>query len=187
MTEEKKPARFGKLAKGTLYSLLAGAAIAGTYLAHEGDCPPFYVKKTGTSGGICLGVRVDIEEGAKFYGGVVSFYGVNRGEINGLRVGFVSLSNGGTLNGLEAGIINAANKNEIFAKVNGLQIGVGNGMREGNGLQIGAANEIRDGNGLQIGLWNKAIENGKNRYGIGLNYSSKGKNKDKTNAEESKK
>ncbi|MEK6892956.1 MAG: hypothetical protein AABX07_02025 [Nanoarchaeota archaeon] len=216
MTEEKKPARLGEYVKRTLYSLLGAAAIAGTYSAHEGDCPPFYVNKTGNSGGICLGVRVDIKEGAKFYGGVISFYGINGGEINGIRVGFRNASDSGKLNGLEAGFLNIFDTtNSLPAKINGLQVGIGNVMRDGNGLQVGLvnmmrdgnglqvglvnmmrdgnglqvglANGMRDGNGLQVGLGNKVVCQDKKRYSVGLNYSFEGNNKDKTKAEESKK
>ncbi len=185
MTEEKQSTgldtpRPRKNLKRIVYSLLAGAAIAGTYSAHNKDCPPFYVNKTGTSGGLCVGVVVDIEKGAKFYGSVVSLHGKNEGEINGLRVGIINLSDGGKLNGLEAGVVNGpyetkTKTNNLSEKVNGLQVGVVNIARNGkglqvglindnqnsNGLQVGLANVMRDGNGLQVGVMYNQIRNGK--------------------------
>lgn len=68
----------------------AAAIVAGTFTNHERDFPPFYSRKTGTSGGIAVSLVVDFQDGAKFYGPVIGL--VNLAQDNSRIYGTPSLS-----------------------------------------------------------------------------------------------
>lgn len=153
-----------KLVKYAIGVPLVGLTLLGSCTNHKDDFPPFYLNKTGTSAGIALACKVDVEEGANFYGPVVSLFGKNHGTINGAKIsglgenyGEVNGANISLLvnascgknprvNGLEGSIfVNFPSQNTedgVSSKVNGVQIGVlGNCSAQGSKcLQVGLYN-----------------------------------------------
>ena len=166
---ESNTSGFGKFIKRTLYAGLLGATIAGTYFGREGDFPPIYVNKTGTSGGICVGLLVHSDINSKFYGPVFSLYSANEGTINGTRVSAVndSTNTSSKMNGLEVGLINSHlngdKKHSTWGsneQLNGVAIGVGNVHRANNSVQFGLINILDNG-----------LAATKERYGLLINGS----------------
>ena len=169
-----------KLVKYSIGVPLVGLTLLGSCTNHKGDFPPFYLNKTGTSSGIAIAFRVDVEEGAKFYGPVISIFGKNYGTINGTKISGLGENSGevnganisllanvssGTnphVNGLEASLGGNAPSQRPYdrfpAKVNGLQIGIlGNGSEQGSKC-------------LQVGLYNIGYHaDGTRTDGLGIN------------------
>lgn len=156
---DKAPTRRRKWIKRSVRGSIALATIIGTYSAREGDFAPFYVRHTGDSYGISVGIVQKFDEGARHDGLVISGYTLNRGKINGAAASFVN-GGRGTINGLELGFFNlhynASPKEpgKIYGAINGIQAGLVNNIREANGFQIGIGNNTDDGSKLQIGLGN---------------------------------
>jgi hypothetical protein len=140
-----------QISKYATYEAIALATIIGSCTAHRNDCPPFYINKTGHSGGICAGFYVTTEQDAEFDGLIVSVATRNHGEINGASIKLASrnegeingasislllnISSNGIINGLEAAIvINVQNNNPNEAtRLNGIQIGAYNECKKQNG------------------------------------------------------
>ncbi|MDP2673269.1 MAG: hypothetical protein Q8O84_05650 [Nanoarchaeota archaeon] len=135
--------------RNTLLTGVGLATIVGTFGGNEGGLAPFYNKKSGTWGGINVGVYNEFQENSKFYGlsiGVIqspnkkedgsfvkhNFYGaqiglVNAAEnLNGAQIGFI--------NGAQMGFVN------MTENLNGAQIGLVNAAENLNGMQIGGGN-----------------------------------------------
>lgn len=166
MTEENVRASTGKkFMKYVLGGALALSVVGGTYSAHEKDFPPFYVRKTGNSGGVCVGIRVDVEKGAKFIGPVFAIYTHNSGDIYGANISIANVQNGSKINGLEIALMaNAPFKDgqtlDEPSTVKGVQASILiNFSKASEGL-------------VQIGLFNQIREsNDKRKNGFLLNYS----------------
>ena len=132
------------------------ATIVGTFSAHYKDFPPIFIRHTGTSYGISLGLVQKFEEGSVHNGVVLGFWNYGSGTINGAEIGAV--------NDHDASVYEDerfVNKH-IDGRINGLQLGVGNKSREGNRLQLGVINvSERDKRYFDVGIINliKSEEN----------------------------
>src|SRR3989338_7938869 len=174
-----------KWVKRSLIGTTVLATIIGTYSAREGDFAPVYVRHTGTSYGISVGIVQKFDEGVIHNGLVISGYTLNRGKINGAAVSLVSAGRG-TINGLELGAFNIHSErkegNEIgehYGAINGLQLSLFNAIKEANGMQIGIFNGSNDGSKLQFGLFNNSDIYDAKTFQIGiLNFLAES---DKTN------
>ncbi len=155
----------GKLRK-SIIGALALATVVGTWSGNDGGFPPFYTKKTGTTGGICVGVFTEFTEGSKFYGPSFSIMSLNKsGTVNGANLSFAHGSKG-TTNGLEFSLmcnLSGEGKNEPkgHGVVNGLQASI-------------LYNEAKAGNCVQLGLINGIEVDGKKKYSPILNWGFDG-------------
>ncbi len=177
---------------------IALATLYGSCTHHEESIPPLYTHKVGTSAGILVtGFNIEAPE-SSFYGGVISFLGINRGETTGIYAPLLVSheSNEGESNGLEISLIQTAydplkekfgfgypkyssSKNGLSIgavtlanSLNGGQAGLVNVAGETNGFQIGLYNSNEGGKNIQLGLVNKVELGGdKDRWSIGINYS----------------
>ena len=89
------------------------------------------------AGVLQLGGLANDSRGAFVGGQISAFYNRSSGEVSGLSLGALNISDG--LNGLQVGIVNRTGVLE------GLQVGVVNYADEAEGLQIGVINVMRDG------------------------------------------
>ena len=170
---------FGKaVTKYMAYLTIATATMIGSCTSHKEDFPPFYIKKTGTSSGNCMGFVTEIDTNATFYGTVLSFANKNKGTIKGANISFFN-RNSGTIDGLSLAVIGNASEGTNSA-VTGLEAAiVGNHkfadkdlQEKVKGVQIGLAfNYSREGSkGVQIGCYNSGVNmEGEKAKGCGLN------------------
>ena len=128
----KKPIR------NTIYTALGLATLVGTFGGNDGGLAPIYNKKSGTWGGINLGVYNEFQDNSKFYG-------ISIGFINSIKDSLVK----NEFYGIQVG---AGNGTE---EMNGVQVGVGNEADEINGVQVGVFNITKEINGVQVGVVNK--------------------------------
>jgi len=101
----------------------AAAIVAGTFTNHERDFPPFYSRKTGTSGGIAVSLVVDFQDGAKFYGPVIGLVNLaqDNSRIYGPVIGAFNLARKNSqICGPVIGMLNSAdNDSQIYGPVVG--------------------------------------------------------------------
>lgn len=167
-----------KLVKYAIGLPLVGLTLLGSCTNHKRDFPPFYLNKTGTSTGIAIACKVDVEEGAKFYGPVVSFFSRNKGTVNGATISCIEENYGG-INGVNASLANVSRGSN--ACVNGLEASLINFESRRpddcippkiNGIQVGLfANSARqESKCLQVGIYNVGYDaDGTENKGIGIN------------------
>jgi hypothetical protein len=149
--------------KAILYMTLISAIAAGTWSNHRGDFVPVNVQKVGSSGGICVGGRIRIEQGAKFYGIAIGGIVENAGEIYGMSIGLGNPAYEGKVFGLEAGIVNVG--------ANAPTLG---NTRDGNeiyGVQLGLSNAAKKLRGIQIGLHNTSAPGDENQSAFLIDYN----------------
>jgi len=128
--------------RNTILTGVSLATLVGTFGGNEGGLAPLYNKKSGTWGGINVGVYSEFQENSKFYG---------------LSIGLIQIPFEGENNnwvkhdfyGAQIGIANASEN------LNGAQIGIANASENLNGAQIGGINASENLNGAQIGVVDK--------------------------------
>lgn len=161
-----------KTLKRIIPYIVALATVAGTYIGNTGGFPPFYTRKSGTSGGICVGLPYTrYEPGSNFYGINLAGAVGGAGNLNGIVLtafGNVETNQPARINGLKIGLFNAPihlipildfknlykGLEEQRIDLSGLEISLVNITRHLAGLQIGACNYARSLSGLEIGLYN---------------------------------
>ncbi len=164
---------------------LAIPTLIGTYSGNEGGFPPFYVKKTGTTGGICIGAVTEFAPGSKFYGINLGFYNTfkENSQLHGANLSIVT-ENKGTVNGanlqvvgMNNGTVNGANSS-IFGNIS--RGGTVNGLESAILLNVGDRYSVpfQDGeeypedvpkiNGLQVSLLGNFAQEQGNYVQLGL-------------------
>ena len=149
---KEKIKKLSKTAKAGLVGLSL-ATLVGTFGGNEGGFAPFYNKKSGTWGGINIGIYNQFQENSKFYGLSIGFIQLPakdkdspfvKNNFYGMKIG---VGNGsGNLNGVQKGGLN------FSENLNGAQIGVINASENLNGVQIGAVNENQKGWSILLGF-----------------------------------
>ena len=124
--------------KNTIYTALGLATLVGTFGGNDGGLAPIYNKKSGTWGGINIGVYNEFQDNSKFYG-------ISIGFINDTKDFLVK----NEFYGVQVGVGN------VTKEMNGVQVGVVNGTNEMNGVQVGAVNFAGEMDGVQVGVVNK--------------------------------
>jgi len=144
--------------KRSLQGIVAVAIVSGTYFGRGKDFPPLYSHKTHDAYGINVAGYTKIDSGASINGANFSVYMINKGKINGLNLSIIN-KNYSRINGANVGAVNY----EDNGLINGLELGLGSGSRNGNevensskinGVAIGIVNQHSELNGVQIGFLN---------------------------------
>ena len=130
--------------RNTILTGVGLVTLVGTFGGNEGGFAPFYNKKSGTWGGINVGVYSEFQENSKFYGLSIGFIQIPK------KTEYSPFVVKSDFYGVQIGVGNGT-ENLI-----GVQIGVGNGAENLTGAQIGVANTSENLNGAQIGGLNKS-------------------------------
>jgi len=139
-----------KTLKRILLYTTALATVSGTYIGNVEGFPPFYTKKSGTSGGICVGFATVYEPGSRFYGLNLAFTTRNGGEINGVNLSVGgNASQDGEVNGLEMSIVNAPDALPDNEKKDGSKYYKSTDLA---GLQVGFYNQARSKGDVKRGF-----------------------------------
>ena len=130
-----------------LLAILGILALGGPSTAAGG--PKGFIKTKMTPFQLAVspgGVQLFHKE-TKVYGWRLSlFYGTQK-KVYGLDTGF--FSDAYALKGVQAGI-----GNQVLGKMQGVQLGVANGVDHGYGVQLGVLNRAKSMKGLQLGVLN---------------------------------